>query len=336
MASLKQNRFGVFYVQYYTEKGQKRKSLRTKNREIAKKLLRQFENTQDLVKSGLIDAPIIPAKAFEKYLQGKSVKDQVILRYRQHWHWIESFLQERSIGLLNDLTAVTVSEYPNWRQAAKKTIQEELRLLKSIMTWLTENGYLRANPVNIWPKIKTTTKKPETIGSYSKGEVERILAHFNEHPAGSALSFLAFTGVRRSEMEAICVADVDLEKGVLRIKSEKTATMTSNQIRYVEIHPRIADMLKTKIAGKAPDAPVFPETQKHRPAWLTQLLETACRQLKIQYRRVHGLRHYWITSLLSAGVPLAVVMRMAGHSNLSTTQKYLHLGEHHHGWVEKI
>ncbi len=336
MASLKQNKYGVFYVQYYTEKGQKRKSLGTKNREIAKRLLRQFENNYDLVKGGLIDADIPPAKAFEKYLQGKAIKPQVATRYRQLWRWIDGFLKERSVYRLNDLSGIIVSEYPNWRNAAKKTVQEELRILKSIMTWLTENGYLRVNPVNVWPKVKTTTKKPETIGSYSKPEVEMILDHFKDHPAGGALTFLAYTGARRSEMEALRVADVNLDKGVVRITSEKTATMTSNQLRYVEIHPKIFVLLKNRITGKLPGDPVFPETRQHRPAWLTQLLETACRHLKIQYRRIHGLRHYWITSMLSAGVPLAIVMKMAGHSNLSTTQKYLHLGEQHQGWVERI
>ena len=132
MASLKQNKYGIFYVQYYTEKGQQRKSLGTKKRDIAKRLLRQFEDTCDLVKSGLVDAAIIPAKAFEKYLQGKAIKSNVVTRYRQLWRWIESFLQERGIERLNDLNGVIVSEYPNWRHAARKTVQEELRILKSL------------------------------------------------------------------------------------------------------------------------------------------------------------------------------------------------------------
>lgn len=39
---------------------------------------------------------------------------------------------------------------------------------------------------------------------------------------------------------------------------------------------------------------------------------------------VYCLRHYAITSWLRAGIPVHVVQRMAGHSNLSTTQRYVH------------
>jgi integrase len=39
---------------------------------------------------------------------------------------------------------------------------------------------------------------------------------------------------------------------------------------------------------------------------------------------VYSLRHYAITSWLRAGVPVHVVQRMAGHSNLATTQRYIH------------
>jgi len=39
---------------------------------------------------------------------------------------------------------------------------------------------------------------------------------------------------------------------------------------------------------------------------------------------VYCLRHYAITSWLRAGIPVHVVQRMAGHVNLSTTQRYVH------------
>ena len=39
---------------------------------------------------------------------------------------------------------------------------------------------------------------------------------------------------------------------------------------------------------------------------------------------VYALRHYAITLWLRAGIPVHVVQRMAGHTNLSTTQRYVH------------
>ncbi|WP_170320046.1 tyrosine-type recombinase/integrase [Polyangium spumosum] len=38
----------------------------------------------------------------------------------------------------------------------------------------------------------------------------------------------------------------------------------------------------------------------------------------------YPLRHFAITTWLRAGIPVHVVQRMAGHTNLSTTQRYVH------------
>lgn len=38
----------------------------------------------------------------------------------------------------------------------------------------------------------------------------------------------------------------------------------------------------------------------------------------------YALRHYAITSWLRRGIPVHVVQKMAGHRNLSTTQRYVH------------
>lgn len=41
---------------------------------------------------------------------------------------------------------------------------------------------------------------------------------------------------------------------------------------------------------------------------------------------VHILRHTFCSHLAMLGVPAIVIQRLAGHHNLMTTQRYMHLG----------
>ncbi len=337
MASI-YKRNGIYYIKYYQNGRACRTSLNTSNKDVAKKLLRNIEDDLDKVRAGMIDKPIEPTHAFESFIKMKSrtIKPQIVTRYRQLWSNIEAFLVEQKVDYLNSLNSSMVSEYTAWRKASPKTIKEELRILKALLNWLLENGELRTLPVTKWEKMKTLPKQPARSGGYSKIEVEKILEYFKDHPAGPSIFFLAYTGARRGEMEAVKATDIDLVAGTIRILSEKTATNPSNQFRIVEIHENLRPVLFEAMKNKKPDEFIFPDTKKHRPAWLTQLLETACRKIGIQYRRIHGLRHFWITSMLTAGTPVAIVMKMCGHNNISTTMKYLHIGNEHRGWVNKI
>ena len=337
MASI-YKRNGTYYVKYYHNGKACRKSLQTTNRDVAKKLLRKIEDELDMVKAGMIDKPIDPAQAFKSFLEMKSrtIKPQIVTRYKQLWSNVETFLLERQIDYLNELSSAMVSEYISWRKAAPKTVQEELRILKAVLNWLVEEGDLRISPVTKWERLKTLPKEPDKAGGYSRSEVDKILEYFKDHPAGPSIHFLAYTGARRGEMESVKVKDIDLVAGTIKLLSEKTATNPSNQFRIVEVHDQLRPVLVKAVSGKKPEDHVFPDTNSHRPAWLTQLLETACRKIGIQYRRIHGLRHFWITSMLTAGTPVAIVMKMCGHNNISTTMKYLHIGNEHRGWINKI
>lgn len=53
----------------------------------------------------------------------------------------------------------------------------------------------------------------------------------------------------------------------------------------------------------------------------------SCEELGIEGVTPHTLRHTRITRLVAQGVPLAVVQRFAGHSDIATTLRYTHLSD---------
>jgi integrase len=61
-----------------------------------------------------------------------------------------------------------------------------------------------------------------------------------------------------------------------------------------------------------------------RRAALWNDLDALLRRHGLRHRSFHSLRHYFCSALIDRGIPVPVVQRAAGHSDLKTTQRYVH------------
>lgn len=306
---------------------------------LARQYQRDFDTRQAKQSVGIDDSPTPVSAAFDAHLR---TLHQTSPRYLQNMttrsaRWC-SWFKSRGIIYIEKVTSETVDAWIIERTEAgvsAKTIKDDIALLKSVARQVNRRKSANPIPVDSWPSVaRVTAVKPETVGAYTPAEIEKILA-FAEHPRRKhlrpALLLLTYLGCRLGELQALMVRDVDLraQPPLIRIESHKTARTHREQHRYIEVHPRIVPTLEALTFGRRPDDPLVAVNRNG----LFSLMNRACKKLGIQYRRLHGLRHYWISTMLSSGVPLAVVMAMCGHRNLSTTQNYLHLDRTHTGYV---
>ena len=134
-------------------------------------------------------------------------------------------------------------------------------------------------------------------------------------------------GLRQGEALDLCWADVDLEAGVLTVRSGKTEAAR----RSVPMPASVAEALRRHRAAQRAErmaAPywhdaeiVFPNTIGARydkraiVRWWHELTIRA----GVGRRRFHSSRHTAATLMLNAGVPLEVVSRVLGHASLAIT-----------------
>ena len=59
--------------------------------------------------------------------------------------------------------------------------------------------------------------------------------------------------------------------------------------------------------------------------WFSKSFEKACESAGVENFRFHNLRHDFCSRLVQRGVDLYTVAALAGHKNITTTQRYAHL-----------
>jgi integrase len=147
-------------------------------------------------------------------------------------------------------------------------------------------------------------------------------------------AFLALAygcGLRRSEVVAVDVDDLDMVAGELRVRRGK-----GKKPRQVTLPPSTVSALRDWLEVRSPEpGPLFCAVLKsgslvRADAGLARLSAAAawriCRERgrkgQIQAPAPHDLRRTWIGDLLDLGVDLATVQKMAGHASASTTAGY--------------
>lgn len=139
--------------------------------------------------------------------------------------------------------------------------------------------------------------------------------------------FLAYSGCRLSEARQVRWADVDLERGEIRIETAKRAkTSGGASFRFVPIIPPMRELL-VKLKTENPAAEEFVCSVGECEKSLTR----ACRLGKIHRITHHDLRHLFATRCIESGVDVPTVSRWLGHSDggALAMKTYGHLRREH-------
>jgi integrase len=136
-------------------------------------------------------------------------------------------------------------------------------------------------------------------------------------------------GLRCGEMMALEWTDVDLVRGRPTIqRSEWKGHVTSpkgGRLRYVPLTSRLAQALRDHRHLRGPRVLCSDDGQPLTQRLVQALVRRAARRGGLRNIGVHVLRHTFCSHLAMKGAPTRAIQELAGHQEIVTTQRYMHL-----------
>lgn len=217
---------------------------------------------------------------------------------------------------------------------AAKTVNNVLCLLATVLKAAKEWGVIGGLPCTI-----RLLKAHKTDADFLEvEEYERLVeaARGLDERKHILVLLCGDTGLRRGEAIALRWENVDFVRGVLKIVESETrgavTTPKSGRSRQVPMTQRLVAALKAHRHLVGPRVLYADREDESAPPKGLTAKTVTCWVQSAEKRaglpstgKVHVLRHTYCSHLAMAGVPVTVIQAFAGHSELTTTMRYMHL-----------
>lgn len=250
------------------------------------------------------------------------------------WLWyrtgIRSLLSYKPLGTtrLNEILGESTCDFAAFRQTRGlqvSTVNSSLRVLRSILHRAVEWGVLEAAP-----KIRLLPGERRRERVVTRDEETKYLSAARE-PLGAIAVVLADTGMRPEECfrlrwEAITWANG--RYGTLLVTHGKTAAAR----RVIPLTPRVRAILESQsdCTGKPSEGWVWPAPTYSghvEPSSLRKQHSAAVKASSVRPFVLYAFRHTFLTRLGESGCDAWTLARIAGHSSISISSRYVHPSE---------
>lgn len=254
--------------------------------------------------------------------------------YKRDLRKLSHFLESQGIVDVKKITTTNLNSYTlslEKKGFASTTISRNIASMRAFFNYLAKFGKVSEDPTEIIKSPKIEKKEPDVL---SQTDTALLL----DQPGGNTpkeirdkamLELLYATGIRVTELISLTLDDINLHIGYIVChdgekermipfgnNTKKILLRYLNQTRDVLIKDKESQILFSNCSGKSMSRQGFWKIIKYyaNKAGITSDITP------------HTLRHSFAAHLVENGADLRSVQAMLGHSDISTTQIYAHLG----------
>ncbi len=274
--------------------------------------------------------------AFINYLrEEKKLSQNTLMSYKRDIEQYIMYLQDKNVENIQQSSKTTISTYMNHQNKqgrAITTISRSLASIRAFYRFLISHDFVKGNPTIGLESPKVEKKIPQIL---SEEEVKILLSQPQKMGLKGVrdkamLELLYSTGIRVSELIALNVESVDLNKGEL-------SCCHNSRERRIPINKGCINIMKNYLKEVRPfmlrdknEQALFVNTNGNKLTrqgfWKIVKYYTSKANLQKDITP-HTLRHSFAAHHLQRGENLKDIQLKLGHSDISSTQVYLHLAD---------
>jgi integrase len=298
---------GVYYARIKVDGKEIKKSLRTTDRTLAKRLLTQFKQEQRQIDRS--QGRITLSELCDRYLQ--TVQHQKPQTVAGKTRIIGKIERDWVTGRLTRVTAIKPSDCDLFlaRVGGGASFRNAcIQVLREMFALAVRDRIIAASPAQHLKYLKRETpiRKTPTFEQF-QAIVESIRSQlFNGHDADESADFVEFIGLAglgQAEASSLTWDDVDFERQQVITFRHKTKTGF-----VIPLYPQLRPLLERRFAQRTSDKVFSINNAK-------KAIAAACKRLNLPIYSHRSFRRMFITRAIEKGVDVKVIAEWQGHKD---------------------
>lgn len=288
---------------------------------------------------------LVLVKEYLRWLDVRGYSKQTAYSQSRHLVFFVDWAHSKGLESWNLITRQHLQDFQLWMHTARRRVGDKtatttlrtqtykLMTIKGMFRFLVKRGHLDSNPAADLEMPRLPKKLPGQV--LTLDEVEALMNIPNlGHPLGvrlrAMLEVFYSTGIRRAELAALQLGDVDEGNGTVFVRHGKGAKDRLVPIgeRALFYLRRYLDDVRPHLVDSVDEHTIFVNNrgQGFSRERIHDLVKNALNAAGIDKAGgPHLLRHTMATLMLEGGADIRYVQAMLGHAQLSTTEIYTHV-----------
>ncbi|MEY9866614.1 integrase/recombinase XerD [Peribacillus sp. B2I2] len=266
------------------------------------------------------------------YCEAKGFTAKTMKNKHQEYKQLKKYLKEkRAITELESITTHDLKAYVRFKQndgLQPQSVVTMFKMIKAFFSWCEQEEYLKENIAKkvVLPKVPKKVLKGFTVSDVQEMIDAFTYKNYIEARNKAIIAMLSDTGIRAMEL-----------RGVLSVNVKETSILVNgkgNKERIVFISPALKRILFKYERIKKQYFHDKEITNHYFLSYtgtdishvgLDNIIKEAGKRARVENKRCspHTFRHFFSVQCILNGIDIYTLSKLLGHSDISTTQRYL-------------